>query len=72
MSQSELEKRLATLEIQMAELRAAVEKNQPSKNWQKTIGMFTGDEVMKRIDRAAKKYREADRAKARAQRSKKH
>jgi hypothetical protein len=71
MSQNELEERLVTLERQMAELRAVVTKGQQEKNWQRTIGMFTGDEVMKRIDKAAKKYREADRAKARSRRPKK-
>ncbi len=34
---------------------------QRKKDWRRTIGMFSGDPVMKRIDEAALRYREADR-----------
>jgi hypothetical protein len=71
MTQTTLEKRVIALEQQMAELRATVENGRPAKNWEKTVGMFTGDEVMKRIDEHARRYREADRAKVRGRRSKK-
>jgi hypothetical protein len=59
-----LEDRVATLEREMAELKAANGKPR-EKDWRRTIGMFTGDEVMKQIDAEAKRYREADRRKAR-------
>jgi hypothetical protein len=59
-----LEKRVAALEREMAELKAKV-LEATTKDWRRTVGMFTGDEVMKRIDEEALKYREADREKAR-------
>lgn len=49
----------------MAILESAVEKlrnrSRPVKDWQRTLGMFAGDELMKRIDREARKVRESDR-----------
>ena len=65
MSQRSLEERVAALEREVAELRAALANGAPKKDWLSTVGMFTGDEVMKRIEKAAVKYREADRRKAR-------
>ncbi len=65
MSQTTLADRVAALERQVAELQTALEKGLRPKDWRRTVGMFTGDEVMKRIDEEARKYREADRAKAR-------
>jgi hypothetical protein len=65
MSQPTLEERVAALEQQVAELKAAVASGAGTKDWQSTIGMFTGNEVMKRIDEEALKFREADRRKAR-------
>jgi hypothetical protein len=62
-----LESRVAALERQVAELKAAGNGAATVKDWRSTIGMFTGDEVMKRIDAEALKYREADRRKARRQ-----
>jgi hypothetical protein len=53
-----LEDRVAALERQVAELLA---ERKNGNDWQSTIGMFAGDEVMKRIDEAALKYRERDR-----------
>jgi hypothetical protein len=64
MSRLTLEQRVATLESVVADLTAPPKANH-KKNWRQTIGMFTGDEVMKRIDREALKYREADRRKVR-------
>ena len=65
MKQRALEERLAALEKQMGELQAAVDKIAQPKDWRSTIGMFAGDEVMRRINEAALQYREADRKKAR-------
>jgi hypothetical protein len=62
-----LEQRVAALERQVAELRAALVNGARPKDWRRTIGMFTGDEVMSRIDQEALKFREADRRKLRRQ-----
>lgn len=70
MAQLTLEKRLAALESVVAELRAPQKRGNRKKDWRRTIGMFTGDEMMKRIDEEALKYREADRRKARSRSSK--
>jgi hypothetical protein len=65
MAQRSLEERVDSLEHQVAELRAALSDGNRPKDWRRTIGMFTGDAVMKRIDKEARKYREADRRIAR-------
>ena len=65
MTERALEKRVAALEKEVAELRAALTNGARQKDWQRTVGMFTGDEVMRRIDEAALKFREADRRKGR-------
>jgi hypothetical protein len=59
-----LERRLAVLEKTVAEL---VAKSKPPgrDDWRSTIGMFTGDAVMKEIDEEALKYREENRQKTR-------
>jgi hypothetical protein len=67
MSQPTLEERVAALEWKVAELTVALANRVGAKDWRRTVGMFTGDEVMKRIDEAALRYREADRRKARGQ-----
>ena len=64
MAKNKLEERVAMLEQQMAGVLAAVQKGR-SKDWRRTLGMFTGDETMKRIDEQALQYRKADRKKAR-------
>jgi hypothetical protein len=48
MSVATLEERVATLELQMTQL---LKQSQPDtkKDWRSTIGMFTGDPVMKEI-----------------------
>ena len=61
-----LEERVAALEQQVAELKSAIGNGAQTKDWRRTLGMFTGDEVMKRIDEAALKYREMDRKRARS------
>jgi hypothetical protein len=60
-----IEERVESLEKQVAELQATVGSSPGKKDWRRTIGVFSGDEVMKRIDQEALKYREADRQKAR-------
>ena len=58
-----LEKRVESLEAQVAELRAAREV--PPKDWRRTIGAFTNDADMQEILKEAMRLREADRKKAR-------
>ena len=65
MTQAKLEERLNTLEKQLADLQAQVQKLVRPKDWRNVVGMFAGDEVMKRIDEAGRKIREADRRKTR-------
>lgn len=69
MAKNHLEQRVAALETEVAELKAALARVQRPKDWRRTIGMFAGDEVMKLIDEEARKYRETDRARARRGRS---
>ena len=59
-----LEQRVAELERQLAELRQAEPTPPPTKDWRRTIGLFDGDEVMKRILDGALKYREQNRKQA--------
>jgi hypothetical protein len=65
-----LEVRVAALERQVADLRAVLENGVRQKDWRRTIGMFTGDEVMKQIDQATLEIREASRRKAHRRQSK--
>ena len=60
-----VEVRVKVLEQQVAELAKRVPESESPKDWRSTIGMFTGDEIMKRIDESARQFREADRRKAR-------
>lgn len=60
MSTVSLEERVAALEAKMAELLLRRKPEQP-KDWRRTIGMFTGDELMWQIDQNALAYREEDR-----------
>jgi hypothetical protein len=62
MAKNNLEQRVATLEAEVAELKAVLDRVQRPKDWRRTVGMFGGDEIMKQIDEEARKYREADRA----------
>jgi hypothetical protein len=70
MSLPTLEERVAALEKQVAQLMANAGKALQPKDWRSTVGMFTGDEVMKQIDEAGRRIREADRRRARRQRRK--
>jgi hypothetical protein len=65
-----LEERVAALEQQVAELRAAAQANgeQPS-SWRRTLGMFTDDPGMQELFAEAVKIREADRERARRRQS---
>ncbi len=65
MTQDTLEKRVTRLEQQMAQLLANSPATLPAKDWRRTIGMFAGDEIMKKIFEEGRKIREADRLRAR-------
>ena len=56
-----LEERVAALEQQVSNLLAAQSNGDKEKDWRRTLGMFTGDEVMRAIDEEALRYREEDR-----------
>ena len=58
-----LQKRIESLESEVAELRARVETKK--KDWRELAGSFSGDDVMREIEEAALRYREADREAAR-------
>lgn len=60
-----LEARVAELERQVAELLRTVKSTPGPNDWRSTIGMFSGDELMKQIDEEARKIREADRRRTR-------
>jgi len=70
MAQSKIEERLAALEREVSDLKRQMVNGTQPKDWRSTVGMFTGDEIMKRIDEHARRYREADRRKARQKRKK--
>ena len=60
-----LEERVANLEKEVAELRQALADGAETKDWRRTVGMFSGNELMKSIDEEGRKWREAERRKAR-------
>ena len=64
MSQT-LEDRVAALESQMAEVLGSQSGLKRPKDWRRTLGRFTGDDVMRQIDDEALKYREEDRVQSR-------
>jgi hypothetical protein len=65
MIQPTLETRVAALEREVAELKAALANGSRQKDWRGTIGMFTDDPGMQEIFKEAMKIREADRKRAR-------
>ena len=56
-----LDERVAALEQQVSQLLAAQANGGNQKDWRRTIGMFTGDELMRQICQNALDYREEDR-----------
>ncbi len=71
MPKQTLEQRVAALEEQVAEIKAALANGINAKDWRSTVGMFSGDEVMKRIAEEGRKWRESERRKARREQPKK-
>ena len=67
MSTVSIEERVANLESQVSLLLAQNGQTSRPKDWRRTIGMFTGDEVMWRVCQNALEYREEDRRRTRDQ-----
>lgn len=63
MSTTSLEERVAALETQMALLLKRSPSDDHRPGWQRAMGQFTDDEIMRSIDEAALAYREEDRRK---------
>ena len=65
MSQATVEERVSALERTVA---ALVQSGRPFgrvKDWQRTVGMFSGNALMKEIDAAGEKLRAQDRQRGR-------
>ena len=61
MSQVSVEERISALERTVAQLVQSRETASRVKDWKRTVGMFSGNELMKEIDAAGQKIREDDR-----------
>jgi hypothetical protein len=70
MARATLEQRVAELERKLAALLANHDTSPRAKDWRRTLGAFTGDEVMKQIFAEGRKIREAERQRARTARRK--
>jgi hypothetical protein len=64
MSQATLEERVAALERQVGILLASQAGTGPTKDWRRTRGAFTGDDLMKQVFEEGRKIREAERKRA--------
>jgi hypothetical protein len=65
MSERSLAQRVERLERLVDELRNPPRRQVGENDWERTVGMFAGDDIMKQIDEEARKLREADRRRAR-------
>ena len=65
MARATLQQRVAELDKQVALLLANDGRAARAKDWRRTLGAFTGDDVMKQIFAEGKKIREAERKRAR-------
>jgi hypothetical protein len=70
MSRATLEQRVAALEKRVEALAAHQSGAGRVKDWRRTAGAFTGDDVMKQIFEEGRKIREAERKRARRQNGK--
>ncbi|MGA2798922.1 MAG: hypothetical protein ABSE63_15190 [Thermoguttaceae bacterium] len=68
MTRATLERRVKSLEVQVAQLQGELRSahDGKTKDWRRTIGAFTDDEDMKKILREAMHIREVDRKKSRS------
>jgi hypothetical protein len=70
MAQASVEERISALERAVAELVQSGRLGGRVKDWKRTVGMFSGNKLMKAIDAAGQKIREQDRQRARRRGSK--
>jgi hypothetical protein len=66
-----LEQRMEALERQVATLLASPEGKEPAKDWRRTRGVFTDDDLMKQVFAEGRKIREAESKHARSRTGKK-
>jgi len=64
MSQAKVEERISALERTVADLLQSRSAGR-LKDWKRTVGMFSGNKLMKEIDAAGQKIRNLDRQHAR-------
>jgi hypothetical protein len=60
-----VEERISMLERTVAELVQSRLSAGRVKDWKRTVGMFSGNDLMKQLDAAGQKIREQDRQRAR-------
>jgi len=72
MAQTKAEERISALERTVAELVQSRRSAGRVKDWKRTVGMFSGNDLMKEIDAAGQKIRKQDRLHARRRGSKRH
>jgi hypothetical protein len=65
MPRATLEERVAALEKQVESLVANSAQPARHKDWRRTSGAFTGDDLMKEVFKEGRKIREAERKRAR-------
>jgi hypothetical protein len=71
MTLATLEERVAALEKQVESLVADCAQLVRNKDWRRTSGAFTGDDLMKEVFKEGRKIREADRKRTRSRGQKK-
>jgi peptidoglycan hydrolase CwlO-like protein len=64
-AQTKVEERISALERTVAELVQSRRSAGRVKDWKRTVGMFSGNDLMKEIDAAGQKIREQNRLRAR-------
>jgi hypothetical protein len=64
MSRATLEERVAALETQVGALLANSAGTGRAKDWRRTRGAFTGDDLMKQVFAEGRKIRDAERKRA--------
>ena len=71
MAQNTVTKRLEALEKQVAELTARISALDVQPDWHRAVGMFAGDQYMRKIFEEGRRIRESDRKHTRGGRKKK-
>jgi hypothetical protein len=64
MTRATLEERVAALERQVSALLANPAGTGRAKDWRRTRGVFTGDDLMKQVFEEGRKIRDAERKRA--------